>query len=106
MCSHESARRQSRCPQSAAGIEAEPANPEQASANKTDHKTMRFHAVPRVSNPLSQVQSTNQCRDPRGDVNHRAAREIETWDCTPGSVKQSALAPDHMRHREIHDKRP
>jgi len=41
-----------------------------------------------------------------GDVDHRAAREIEGREVTTRSIQEPADAPDHMRHGAIHNDRP
>jgi hypothetical protein len=40
-------------------------------------------------------------------VHHRAAGEVKSWHLpAQGCIQQTAFAPDHVGHREIHQQRP
>ena len=57
-----------------------------------------------IADALAQIQGANQALTPRSDVHHRAAREIERRNLAAEErIQQAALAPHHVRHREIHD---
>ena len=66
-----------------------------------------FMASLGIADALAQIKRADQRRDARGDVHHRAAGEIEAGNfAAQERVQQAALAPDHVRHREVDDERP
>jgi hypothetical protein len=84
------------------GVEAEPANPQQRSANQAQHEIVRRHRLLPVAAPLAEDQCRHQPGDSGVDVNHRAAGEIEN----PGIGEKPARRPDPMRNRRIDQHRP
>src|SRR3546814_7342438 len=60
-----------------AGIEAEPAAPQQAGADQRHGQRVRRHDLLLIAGALADDQAADERRDARVDVNHRAAREIE-----------------------------
>ena len=83
--------------QRAAGVESEPAHPQQAGADEAQHQVVRLHRLARIALPLAQIQRADQRRDARGDVHHRAAREIEAREsCRRGRRSASPPLPHTM----------
>ena len=60
----------------------------------------------RVAEALAQIERADQRRDAAGDVDHRAAGEVERGNAAAGGVEQAADAPDHVRHRAVDKQRP
>ena len=105
---HEGAGGQPEGGQRAAGVEAEPAHPEQAGADEAQHQVVRLHgrradspaACPGTSAQTSAETPEVMCTTvPPAKSKHGnlAARE---------GVQQPALAPHHVRHREVDEQRP
>ncbi len=91
----------------ASGVEAEPADPQQAGADDADHHAVRLHRFNAVAFALAQVQCADQRRDARADVHHRSAGEVEGRDfAAEERVQQAAFAPHHVRQREVDDENP
>ena len=84
----------------AAGVEAEPAEPEQAGAEQRERDVVREDRLPREV----LARADHDRRDKRGhagvDVDDRAAREVER-----AHLRQPAAAPDPVRDRAV-DERP
>src|ERR1039458_2219763 len=100
MRGHEGAGGQAGRRQGAAGVEAEPPDPQQARADDADHQVMRLHGFAGIANPLPQVERAHQGGDAGGDVHHGAAGEIETGNAAARSVQETALAPYHVGEAE------
>ena len=49
--------------QSAAGVEAEPAHPQQAGADEAEHHGVRRHVGLRIADALAQIECSHQRRD-------------------------------------------
>ena len=68
---------------------------------------MRLQAIAGIADPLAQIERADQRRNTRRDVDHRAAGEIERRNAAAEvRIQEAALAPDHMRHRKVHEQRP
>ena len=80
------------CAQGAAGVEAEPAHPQQAGADEAKHKRVRRHSRVRVTETLAEIERANQRRDAAGDVNDRSAGEVERGNVAASRVEQAADA--------------
>ena len=85
----------------AAGVESEPAEPEQARAEQRERHVVRQDRLPREILP----RSDHDRRDERGNagvhVHDRAACEIER-----AQLRQPAAAPDPVGDRTVDDDRP
>src|ERR1051326_6300615 len=93
--------------QGAAGIEPEPAYPQQAGPNQAKHHAMRRHRLMRIARALAQHQSANQSRCSRTDVNHSSSSEVQDWHLPARSpVKISAFTPYHVRQWKINERCP
>ena len=61
----------------------------------------------REAQTLAQHQSANQRGNPRADMHHRSAGEIEHGILPPERpVEETAFAPNHMGQRKIDDRYP
>src|SRR6185437_2270952 len=74
---HKSAGREAPGSQSASSIEAEPSNPKQARANKTEHHAVRRHRMSRITYPTAKIKSAHQSGNSRGNVHNCSAGKIE-----------------------------
>ena len=63
-----------------AGVEAEPADPEQAGADEAEHDRVRRHGLLRVAEALAEVERRDQRGDAGGDVHDGAAGEVEAGE--------------------------
>lgn len=83
--------------QAAAGIETEPAQPQERSSHENERYVMRNNGMSDpVIFPFSQHDRHNQGRDTGIDMNHRSAGEIDRTH-----PLQEAASPHPVRHREI-----
>src|SRR5579863_64198 len=90
-----------------ARVESEPADPQQTGADNAQHYAVRLHGFMRVALALSEIQRADQRGYAGSNVYHGAAGEVEGGDASAQiGVQKTALAPDHVRHREINDERP
>ena len=87
--------------QRAAGVESEPAHPEQTGADEAENHRVRRHVGMRIAEALAQIEGGDQRRDAGGDVDDGAAGEIEAGNVPAGGVEQAADAPDHVGHGAI-----
>ena len=60
-----------------AGVEANPADPQEAGADQRERQVVRTHRLDFVAFTFAEDQRANQSGDARVDVDHRAAREVE-----------------------------
>ena len=86
---------------SAAGVEAEPAHPEQRGADHGEGQVVRRHRLLAVAAALAEEE--------RGDERRVAARHVD--DETAGEVlgaerEEPAAAPDHVRERAVDHQQP
>ena len=87
--------------QRAAGIEAEPADPQQRRADDRVGQIVRRHRFAAVAQPAADQQRADQRRNSRTDMHDRAAGEIERSARRPAvqmrrAVLQDAAAPNPM----------
>ena len=86
----------------AAGVEAEPAEPEQAGAEHGHRQVVRLHRLLAEADALAEHERGDQRRDAGGDVHDRAAGEVERAQL----VEPAAGAPDPVRDRVVDERRP
>ena len=65
----------------AAGVESEPAYPEQTGSDEAEHQGVRRHGGLGIADALAEVDAGDQRGDAAGDVDDRAAGEIEAGKC-------------------------
>src|SRR6185436_2718684 len=93
--------------QSAPGIETKPANPQQASADKTQGEVVRFHCLFRIPDPLAKIKRANQSREARANVDDSTAGKIKRWKpATQRGIQQTTFTPDHVREWKVDKGRP
>ena len=63
--------------QRAAGVEAEPADPQQRRADRRVRQIVRRHRLAAEAQPFADQQRTDQRRNARADMHDRSAGEIE-----------------------------
>jgi hypothetical protein len=61
----------------ASGVEPEPAHPQQAGSDEAEHDGVRGRRFFGIADALAEIEGADQRRDAGGDVNHRAAGEVE-----------------------------
>ena len=83
--------------QGAAGVEPEPADPQQAHADQRHDQVVRVHGRARIAAPRAQVESSDQAADARGDVDHGAAGEVDR-----PQLEQEALGAGADDHTQWH----
>jgi len=92
--------------QGAAGVEAEPAYPQQACADEAeDHGVGREGGVG-IADAFAEVDAGNKSGDTAGDVDDGAAGEVQTRNEVAGGVEQAADAPDHVGHGAVDEQGP
>ena len=85
-----------------AGVEAEPAEPEDAGADQRQRQRVRGHRRARPAAPPPDHQHDGQRRDARVDVHDGAAREVER-----APLEQPARRREHpVRDGRVHEDRP
>src|SRR4029077_4707909 len=67
----------------AAGVEPEPADPEEAGANKAEDQAVRRHRLLGEAGSFAKIQGTDQCGDTRTDVNDCSASEVQCREFAP-----------------------
>ena len=87
--------------QRAAGIEPEPAEPQQAGAEQRERHVVRQKRRLLVVAPLADDERRHERGDARVDVDDRAAGEVER-----PHVGEPAAAPDPVRDRRVDHDRP
>ena len=85
----------------AAGVEAEPAEPEQAGTEQRERHVVRQQRRARIVAALAHDDRGHQRGDAGVHVDDRAAREIER-----AHVGQPAAAPYPVRHRRVDERAP
>src|SRR5439155_26392799 len=86
----------------AAGVEAEPAEPEGRRAEHGHRRVVRFDRLEAVAATAAEDERRDERGDATRDVHDRAAREVERAE-TP---QPPAGAPDPVRYRVVHQRRP
>ncbi len=87
--------------QFAAGIEAEPADPQHAGANHGQDQVAGLHRVLRIAAPLAHHQSRDQTGHAGIDVHHGATGEVEH-----ALAAQPAATPDPVADRRVNQRHP
>ena len=68
---------------------------------------MRLDGHAGIADALAQIDCADEGGDAGGDVHDGAAGEIEAWkNAAAEGVEQSALAPHHVGHGEVHEQAP
>ena len=96
------------------GVEAEPADPQQARADVRHRQRVRGHDFRFVAEPLAENEAAHQSGDTRVDVDDRASGEVERplAEEEPMIVRVgrrevgAAPVPNHVCDRIIDDGRP
>ena len=85
--------------QGAAGIEAEPADPQHRRAERGVRQVVRRHRLVAEAQSLAEQQRTDQRRNARADVHHRAAGEVErtAGNGITASVPYASIPPPHTQ---------
>jgi hypothetical protein len=65
----------------AAGVESEPAYPEQAGADEAEHHGVGRHVGLGIADALAEIEAGDQRGDAGGDVDDGAAGEVERREC-------------------------
>ena len=86
----------------AAGVEAEPAEPQQARAHHGHGQVVRLHRLMPVALAPAEHDRAHQRRDARGDVHDGAAREVER----ALALQPAAVAPHPVGERVVDERRP
>ena len=102
----------------AAAVEAEPPEPQQPGAEQRQHHAVGVGDHLRVTRPLAEHEHARQPGHTRGDVDDRAAREVERTHLPEQPDGGSALLrgrdarvepverPDHVGQRAVHERHP
>jgi hypothetical protein len=90
----------------AAGVEAEPAHPQQSGTDEAEHHGVGRHILLRIAGALAEVEAGDQGRDAAGDVDYGASGKVEDRPAAAGDVEDSTDAPDHVSHGAVDDERP
>ncbi|MCY1294157.1 hypothetical protein D9M70_434400 [compost metagenome] len=86
-----------------AGVEAEPAHPQQGGADQGVAEVVRRHGDVRVTLALAQHQAGHQAGDTGVDVHHGATGEVEH---APVPHQRAVAAPHHVRDRRVDQGEP
>ena len=91
--------------QRAAGVEAEPAHPQQAGADEAEHQVVRLHRLVRDSpTRLPRYSAQTSAETPEVMCTTVPPAKSKQGIVPPEKrVQQPALAPHHVRHREVDD---
>src|SRR5579884_2611 len=107
MCCHKCTAGERICSKRTAGVESEPAYPQQTRPDKTEHHAVRFHRLLWIAHPLAYVESADQGGHSGGYMHHRTSRKIQCRETSSErSIQESAFAPYHVGHRIIDKERP
>ena len=88
--------------QGAAGVEAEPAEPEEAGPEDGHGQVVRNEGLPAVALPAANDQGGGQGGDTGVDVHHRAPGKVQG----PQVLEPAAVSPDPVGHRVIDQRGP
>ena len=84
------------------GVEAEPADPQQAGTDHGQRQRVRRHCFLQMADPGAGEEHSDQARDARVDVDHGPAGEVDRAEFE----QQSVTRPDHVRERRVDDRQP
>ena len=87
----------------AAGVEPEPADPEQSRADQREGHVVRRDRRVRITMAAADHERRREPGYPGVDVHHRAAREIQH---APVPHQCAGTAPDHVRQRRVNQSEP
>jgi len=90
----------------AAGIEAEPADPEQAGSDKAEDHGVGRHVGVGITEAFAEIDGGDERGDAGSDVDDGAAGEVERGNVAAAGIEESADAPDHVGHGAIDEQRP
>src|SRR6185437_9353393 len=91
----------------AAGVEAEPANPDEAGSDEAEDDRVGRHGLSGIADALAEIEGADQSGDSRSDVDDGAAGEVEAGEASAeGRAEQAAFAPDHVGHGRVDDDGP
>ncbi len=85
-----------------AGVEAEPADPQQPRADHGQRQRMRRHRFLQMADARPGERDPDQARDAGIDVHHRAAGEVDRAE----PEQQPVRRPHHVRQRRVDDRQP
>src|SRR5262245_23112298 len=88
--------------QSAASVEAEPAEPQQARASEGHRQVVRKRPLLRVLEPRTDDERANERRDTGREVNDGTASEIER----PELEEPAFVRPDPVSDRDVDEETP
>ena len=98
---HERSCRNAICSECGTGVEAEPAEPENAGSQKGEGKVVRMHSLTRPSLALSENDDHCECSRTGIDVHNRTTGEVEG-----AKLGQPATAEDPVRHGGVDKDKP
>jgi hypothetical protein len=84
-----------------AGVEAEPAHPQQRGTHHGQRQAVRRHGFLAVADALAHQVGTHQTGHTGVDVHHGAAGEVQR-----AVLGQQAAAPHHVRHGQVAEGEP
>ena len=91
----------------AAGIEAEPADPEQSRANEREHDVVRWHRLMRKAAALAEDERADERGGAGADVDDGAAGKVEHGQMTAERpIEVTTFPPDHVRERAVNERQP
>ncbi len=93
MSCHEGAGSETGSIHRATGIEAKPADPEQAGPDSAEKQMVGLHAFVAKADALAEVERANKRAYTRGNVNDGAARKIETGNAAAKESKAGRTRP-------------
>src|SRR5207253_10879658 len=85
----------------AAGVEAEPAEPEERRAQDGHRRIVRVHRLAAEADAPAKDERGDERRDATRDVHDGAAREVERTE-----LAEPAAAPDPVRDRVVDERGP
>ncbi len=106
--------------QRGAGVETEPAHPQQGRADHGHHQIVRCHGFFAITDALAHHECTDQACDGGVDVHHRTTREVQRTFleqpaggccCSSGSISigvgiRTRPEPDHVCNRQVSEGEP
>ena len=99
---HKSMRCKTVCFQCTSRIKTKPSKPQHGRPKKYKGNVMCTIGCLCIATSLPQINGKNQCTDTGTDVYHISTCKIHRAN----GCQKSAVSPDHMCHRIIHDQRP